>query len=186
MQVYKVLKNQEFKLGRYRLIPIRSEDRYKIMEWRNDQIFHLRQTEILTEETQDSYFKNVIEKLFNQILPEQILFSFLEDEVCIAYGGLVHIDWKNRNAEISFLIETNREKSQFALLWSIYLKLIEKIAFKELQLHKIFTYAIDLRPKLYPILIEADFKIEAVLKEHIFLNEKFVDVVIHHKINTNE
>ena len=60
MRNYKILSKQSFEEGDYSLVPLRHEDRYKIMHWRNEQVFHLRQSEKLTTEKQDLYFKNVI------------------------------------------------------------------------------------------------------------------------------
>ena len=41
---YKVLKNNFFfHFNDFSLVPIRLEDRFEIMKWRNEQIFHLRQ-----------------------------------------------------------------------------------------------------------------------------------------------
>ena len=74
MRNYKNLSKQSFVEGDYTLVPLRHEDRYQIMYWRNEQIFHLRQSEPLTKEKQDWYFENVINKLFEQNLPNQILF----------------------------------------------------------------------------------------------------------------
>lgn len=182
MNKYKVLKNQEFEFGEYKLIPIRFEDRFQIMKWRNEQIYHLRQIELLTEEKQNSYFENVISKLFDLEKPDQILFSFLKNEKIVGYGGLVHINWIDRNAEISFIIDTSLEKDFFNEFWSIYLKLIEKVAFYEFNLHKIFTYAFDLRPHLYITLESNDFKLDAILKDHCFFNNQYKDVRIHRKI----
>ena len=39
------------------MVPIRFKDRYEIMKWRNEQIYHLRQQVPLTKESQDNYFK---------------------------------------------------------------------------------------------------------------------------------
>jgi hypothetical protein len=93
LEKYTYLTQQEFSNGEYKLVPIRYEDRYKIMKWRNEQIYHLRQKEPITSKQQDAYFENVVAKLFDQEKPNQILFSLLEGERCIGYGGLVHINW---------------------------------------------------------------------------------------------
>ena len=77
MNEYKALMKQIFTLGNFSLVPIRIEDRYDIMKWRNEQIYHLRQSKPLNVENQDAYFKNVISKLFDVEQPDQILFSFL-------------------------------------------------------------------------------------------------------------
>lgn len=183
MNSYKVLNKQVFTEGEYSLVPIRFEDRFDIMKWRNEQIYHLRQDKPLTIEDQDSYFNNVVAKLFNQEKPNQILFSFLKNEKCIGYGGLVHINWIDLNAEISFIMETSLEKENFEFLWITYLELIKKIAFQEIGLHKIYTYAFDLRPKLYDALSQAGFKHEATLKEHCRFNGEYKNVLIHSKIN---
>ena len=102
MSSYKVLNSQEYRNEIYSIVPIRYEDRTVIMKWRNEQMYHLRQNKILTRETQNKYFNNVVEKLFNEKEPNQIIFSFLENDICIGYGGLVHINWIDKNAEISF------------------------------------------------------------------------------------
>lgn len=180
---YKCLVKQEFSDGTYELVPIRMEDRWEIMKWRNEQIYHLRQNKPLTPADQDRYFKEVVAELFGQEKPSQILFSFLKNGKCIGYGGLVHINWIDRNAEISFIMDTALEDEFFEENWLRYLGLIESVAFEELIFHKIFTYAFDIRPKLYEALMNAGFSEEARLKEHCMQGNKLCDVLIHTKIN---
>lgn len=182
MNSYKVLNKQIFTVGDYSLVPIRFEDRMDIMKWRNEQIYHLRQSKPLTEEDQNNYFKNVVSKLFDREQPDQILFSFLKNGVCIGYGGLVHINWVDKNAEISFIMDTCLENDLFQDFWSEYLSLIEMVAFNELSLHKVYVYAFDLRPHLYEVLVSNKYFLDARLKEQCFFNGRFIDVVIHSKI----
>jgi len=183
MNSYKVLNRQVYTLDDYSLVPIRVEDRYNIMQWRNEQIYHLRQSEALSNEKQDWYFDYVVAQLFDQEQPDQILFSFLENEECIGYGGLVHINWIDLNAEISFIMKTSLEEKFFETNWWNFLRLIEQVAFEELNVHKLYTYAFDIRPYLYSILENAGFKNEAILPEHCLINGGFKNVVIHGKIN---
>jgi RimJ/RimL family protein N-acetyltransferase len=180
---YKVLKKNLIKTDNYCLMPIRYQDRYLIMKWRNEQMYHLRQSQYLTHDDQDYYFSQVISKIFVQSRPDQILFSFLKNNICVGYGGLVHINWEDRNAEISFLLDTSLQKEFFAIFWEVFLKMIQEVAFDDLRLHKIFTYAFDLRPNLYPILEKSTFKLEARLIEHTQIDNRYVDVLIHSKIN---
>jgi RimJ/RimL family protein N-acetyltransferase len=95
---------------------------------------------------------------------------------------LVHINWIDKNAEISFIMNTELEKEFFQLHWVTYLDLIEQLAFEELELHKIFIYAFDLRPHLYSTVEVAGFIKEAVFKEHCFFQGEYKDVVIYCKI----
>ena len=67
-------------MGEFKISPIRHEDRLLIMKWRNEQMFHLRQAELLTEEKQNWYFEQVIDKLFEEQKPNQILFSFFRKD----------------------------------------------------------------------------------------------------------
>lgn len=182
MNIYKVLNKQVYTVNDYSLVPIRMEDRYNIMQWRNEQIYHLRQAEPLTKEKQDWYFDNIVAKLFDQEQPNQILFSFLKAGECIGYGGLVHINWIDKHAEISFIMNTTLEEKYFAEIWSNYLKLIEEIAFNDLYLHKLFVYAFDLRPYLYKMLESSNYFLDARLKEHCYFNGEYKDVVIHAKL----
>ncbi|TVZ28222.1 RimJ/RimL family protein N-acetyltransferase [Gillisia sp. Hel_I_86] len=184
MNYYKVLNKQVYTFGKYSIVPLRTEDRYEIMKWRNEQMYHLRQNEPLTKEKQDSYFDVVISKLFETDKPDQILFSYLEGKKCIGYGGLVHINWVDKHAEISFIMDTELEKEYFDTHWSNLLNLIEQVATK-LKLHKIFTYAYDLRPHLYSVLENNNYRREAVLNEHCFFEDKYLDVIIHSKMLRN-
>lgn len=185
MRAYKCLLNQVFRNGKYSIVPIRDEDKYLIMQWRNEQIYHLRQNTPLTVVVQEEYFKNTISSLFHQDRPNQLLFSYMEDDDCIGYGGLVHINWIDKHAEISFIINTELEKKYFEFHWITYLSLIEKVAFEDLFFHKIFTYAFDLRPHLYKAVLKSGFVEEGRLKEHCLFNGQFIDVLIHSKINNS-
>lgn len=153
------------------------------MRWRNEQIYHLRQAQPLTEADQERYFSTIVAALFEATAPNQILFSFLKHETCIGYGGLVHINWVDRHAEVSFIMDTKLEAEYFETIWSEYLPLIEQVAFKELDLHKVFVYAFDLRPHLYTMLENNAYTREATLKEHCLFEGEYKDVVIHSKIH---
>ncbi|MGF1555123.1 GNAT family N-acetyltransferase [Paucihalobacter sp.] len=183
---YKVLKQQIFSNGQQSLIPIRMKDRHNIRKWRNEQIFHLRQNKILTEAEQDHYFNTVVKALFAEVQPNQILFSYLENNQCIGYGGLVHINWIDKNAEISFIMNTELEKDYFSKHWIVFLELIEQVAFHELKLHKLCTYAFDLRPHLYEIIENAGFVKEGILKEQCLFNGEYKDVIMHGKLNKSD
>lgn len=185
MRSYKCLNINKFESNGFHIEPLRDEDKYAILEIRNQQIYHLRQTEQLTIEKQNIYFETIVSNLFEQEKPNQLLFSFFENNIFIGYGGLVHINWIDKNAEISFVMKTELENEYFSKYWSSFLSLIEEVAFFELNFHKIFTYAFDLRPHLYSVLEKNGFIEEARLKEHCLFDNKFLDVVYHAKINLN-
>lgn len=178
---YKCLKQKVFNLGTFSLVPLRCEDKFEIMKWRNQQMDILRQNVPLTIEKQELYFATIVNNLFSQDRPLQLLFSFLENDILIGYGGLVHIDWESKNAEVSFITATERNlaKEQFLIDWKIYLDLLKKVADTHLNFVKIYTYAYDIRPNLFIALNESGFIEEARLKKHIAINNKLCDVLIH-------
>jgi RimJ/RimL family protein N-acetyltransferase len=185
MRAYRILSKQIFAKDIYCIVPIRSQDRLDIMNWRNEQIYHLRQKKPLTAEDQEFYFDNVIAKLFNENQPNQILFSYLEKGKCVGYGGLVHINWIDKHAEISFVMNTALEKDFFKFHWKSFLQLLEQVAFHELNFHKIYTYAFDIRPSLFEVLSKLNYLEEAILNEHVLINGNYTNIRIHSKINKN-
>lgn len=181
MRNYKCLKENNFSKDKYTLTPIRDEDKYDILNWRNAQIEFLRQQNPLSQEQQDDYFKTVVAQLFEQEKPLQILWSFLLDGKLIGYGGLVHIDWKNKTAEISFLTETSRNVSPeiFVSDWINYLSILKKVAHEDLNISSIYTYAYDIRPNLYVALEKSGFSETKRIKNFIEIKDELKDVVIH-------
>lgn len=181
---YNCLIQNEFKALDHKIVPIRYEDRLDIMKWRNEQMYHLRQEKSLTEKSQEDYFNRIVARLFDQEKPNQILFSYIKNDRCIGYGGLVHINWIDKNAEISFIMNTDLEENHFHFHWSTYLKMIESLAFEELGFHKLYVYAFDLRPHLYKVLLDSNYFRDAILKEHCCFDNKFIDVVIYSKLKS--
>lgn len=181
IRAYKSIGPHVFDVDNYTLVPIRYDDRNKILLWRNEQINILRQKKPLTQVEQDKYFTTVIDNLFEEDHPSQLLWSLLYSDNLIGYGGLVHIDWESRNAEISFLTEPNRARDsiQFANDWTIFLKMLYKIAYLHLDFQKIFTYSYGIRTDLFPVLESFGFIKEATLKNHIVVDNFTTDVCIH-------
>lgn len=182
MNTYKALNKQVYTLDDYSLVPIRREDRYDIMQWRNEQISLLRQAELLTKEKQDWYFENVVAELFDQKQPKQILFSFLKNRECIGYGGLVHIDWQSKNAEISFLLDTERNsKVEYLKHSEIYFRLILKVA-ETLSFKKVYTYGYDLSSYRFKPLYLNGYKLEAYLHDQVLIENEHYGVRIYSKL----
>ena len=162
-------------------MPIRYEDHFLIMKWRNEQIKYLRQVETLTLNEQQKYFSKVIKKQFGEISPNQILMSFFENERIIGYGGLVHIDWESKNAEISFLLDTNLNKQGlYEEKFTLFLELLIDLS-KSIDLYKIYTYGYNLKKYRFKSLVKKGFKLEASLIDHKIINNNFYDVFIYSK-----
>lgn len=186
LRQYKNIKQSEFVNGNYKLVPIRDEDKYAIMQWRNQQIDVLRQSEPLTKEKQEDYFASVVDKLFEVNEPAQLLFSFLENEKLIGYGGLVHIDWKNRTAEVSFLTQTNRANDSIIFHddFASYLKMIFDVGFAQLNMHKLHTtfYDIPERVEYKKVIEEQGFVLDGKQNGHVVIGNVLRDAFIYSKL----
>jgi len=189
MNTYKCLKKQSLSEKELSIVPLRDDDKFLIMKWRNDQMYHLRQNVKLTKKNQTDYFENVISKLFLMDKPTQLLFSYLEDDACIGYGGLVNISWLDKRAEMSFLLNTELKSNQinYRNYLSTFINFIKKIIFKELNFNKLYTETYSFREHHIKILEDNDFKEEAVLKEHILNQEdkKFYNSIFHSIFKNN-
>tara|TARA_Y100000389_G_C17256323_1_gene410695 strand:+ start:128 stop:712 length:585 start_codon:yes stop_codon:yes gene_type:complete len=182
---YKCLKQQNFKLEEFQIIPIRYEDRYKIMNWRNDQIYHLRQDKILTKKDQDKYFLKVVSKLFLENYPKQILFSYLRKNKLIGYGGIVNIDWNKKTAEMSFLVNTDisGDFKEYHESLTSFIKLIKIVVFNHLSFIRLFTETYDMRDFHINILEQNMFLFEKRIKRKYFYKNKEYDSLIHYISN---
>ncbi|MFN4909880.1 MAG: GNAT family N-acetyltransferase [Flavobacteriales bacterium] len=169
----------------YRLIPIRMVDRESIRIWRNEQMFHLRQKQALSEDDQNAYFEAVVKPLFTQEYPKQYLFSYVRGEECFGYGGLVHIDYQRGSAELSFIMNTALENEHFSEHWGNFLQLITRIGFHDLSFRKLYTYAYDVRPHLYPVLLEHGWIHERTIQNALEEAGRFIPALIHSKWNAH-
>lgn len=149
------------------------------MRWRNQQMDVLRQSEPLTEEGQDKYFCDVVSTWFGEEHPEGVLFAIRWDKRLIGYGGLVHIDWKNRNAEVSFLLgNKNVDQDIYIDRFSRFLELTRQVA-SELALHKIYCVGYDIYQYRFQAFKQSGFECEARLRAHTVIDRQAYDVLIH-------
>lgn len=144
--------------GRYALRPIDWADREPIRVWRNAQLDVLRQSEPLSVDDQDGYYRDVVEPQLTAADPPQVLVAVTYDGELIGYGGVVHIDWPERRGEVSFLTDPARlDEATFATDWRAYLAMLTSAARDQLGLRQLTTEAYAHRDDLFPLLEEAGF-----------------------------
>lgn len=169
----------------YSLRPIKKENMNAIKEWRNAQIRYLRQKQKLSDHDQEKYWKEVLLPSFSLEKPEQVLYSFFKDEAFIGYGGLTHIDWQSKRAEVSFLMDPARVNT-YQEDFKAFLVLLKDKAFKEIGLHRLFTETFDIRPLHVKVLEESGFRAEGRLKDHVQIEGNYVDSLIHGCVNNGK
>tara|TARA_B110000495_G_scaffold152214_1_gene135237 strand:+ start:183 stop:815 length:633 start_codon:yes stop_codon:yes gene_type:complete len=177
---YIILKGFRGSFRGYELTSIRTEDAETIMTWRNEQMSALRQSAPLTPSEQKNYFDNVVKPSLSQKQPHLILLRFTFENSLIGYGGLVHIDWENQRAEVSFLLDTERGKDtfQYGRDCSVFLNLLMRCAFDTLDLNKIYTYSYSHRSFHVNAVEASGFRRDGVLRQDTKVNGEWVNAVI--------
>lgn len=168
-------------LDAYALLPIRPQDVEPIRIWRNSQIEVLRQKTPLSFDEQQTYFEKEVWPFLATARPPQILFSFLYRGECIGYGGLTHLDWEAKKAELSFLVQPERADASetYRQDFLAFLTLLCKAAFDSIQLHRIWAETFAYRTLHSSVLEEFGFKREGILRDHIFKKGRWWDSYLH-------
>ena len=178
---YSFLKFNDYSFENYTLLPLRYEDISKIKKWRNDQISVLRQNKILTDADQENYYQELMKKSFFNPKPNEILFSFLLDDTCIGYGGMVYVDWDKKTAEISFITETKRANLNeiYQNDFTAFITILFRISFSELLFNKLTTETYGIRTNTLRILDQLGFQLKKIDKKKILINNEMYDSFHH-------
>ena len=178
---YSFLKYRKFSLNRYSIEPLRFEDIFEIGKWRNEQISILRQKLPLTHNDQKRFFVEVVEKTFKEPKPEQMLFSYFLDDTCIGYGGLVHIDWDQKIAEISFINKTERSSKRIKYYADLtnFLYLMLHLGFNVAEIENVTTETYSIRENTLSVLNELGFTYKNKNKSSVTIEGKNYDSIFH-------
>ncbi len=178
---YSILKKEFYNFNTFSITSLRKGDIFKIKDWRNSQLEILRQKQPLTDTDQENYFNNKVVPTFRQEHPKIMLFSFLRDSECVGYGGLTNIDWESLRCELSFLVDPNiyYDNEQYEISFTAFISMIKSITFDELNFNRIFTETYDIRPFHIRILEKNGFLLEGRMLQHVFIDKKLTDSLIH-------
>jgi len=179
--VYKSLNKNKFILQESQFVPIRKIDRYRIMDWRNTQLQHLRQDKKLTIEDQDIYFETVISESLNDDNPKLLLFSYDYLDSFCGYGGLVHIDYENSKAELSFLVDSTMSIEEQSKHWAVFFQFVDQLIEVYPRVRTVYGYCYDIRPWIYPLYEKAGFLLTDVRKDDVEIGGKIFDSLIYTK-----
>ena len=188
MRHWTCLSAQRFADAEYSLVPIAPSHIEPIRKWRNAQLSVLRQKEPITERQQIDYFSQHIWPTMSLPQPPNILMGFLQNDRLIGYGGLVHIDWEHRRAEISFLLDDARagDDARYAKEFLAFLKLVRQLGFEDLKLHRLFTETYAMRTHHISVYDSFGLQLEGVLRDHVRIGDQYVHSLIHGIIASHE
>jgi hypothetical protein len=107
------------------------EEVMKVRDWRNDTMESLRTSFPLTEKMQLDFFEDVV----NNRDSCHRYYSLYHDNLFVGFGGLTNIQWENRCAEISLIIDPLSRKKNYG---SLAVSELLKTAFNSLNLNMVF------------------------------------------------
>jgi hypothetical protein len=182
---YSRIGNLDIRNSEYRLTAIQPSHIEEIRIWRNSQRSVLRQKETISKANQIKYFSENIWPEFTSNKPSQILFSIYSHDKLVAYGGLVHISWEDKRAEVSFLCAPYVTNSLFEYgeIFGFFLNTVKNIAFSMLNFNRLFTETFDIRPHHVSILENNKFEFEGRLVKHNIIDGTTVDSLLHGCVN---
>jgi len=188
MRRYACLPRSHVEQEGFTLTSVQDEHIERIRQWRNAQMHALRQSKPIEPEEQNAYYARAIWPSMASAQPDNILLSYLHGPELLGYGGLVHISWEHRRAEVSFLLnpELTHDDDRYAAWFVRFLSLLNEVAFLDLRLHKLHTEAYSHRVHHVRCIERAGFEFEGRLREHILLDGKYIDSVLHARINPHE
>lgn len=173
--------------GDYALRSVQPQDIEDIRSWRNAQIAVLRQSQPLTAAAQSAYYAERVWPAMTLAEPADILLAFLHDERRIGYGGLVHIAWPHKRAEVSFLVDPDvaNDAPRYAKAFQAFFGLIKTLAFDDLRLHRLTTETYSNRPAHIALYETIGFELEGRLRQHVFIDGAYLDSLIHGCVTTD-
>ena len=130
---------------------------------------------------QINYFNTTLLPSFSQQNPSQVIFSYFKDEFLIGYGGLVHISWEDKRSEMSFLLnpELVNVENIYEEYFTKFIDFMKEVNFSILDFHKLFTETYSHRSFHISILEKAGFELEGILRDHIIIEKKYFNSLIH-------
>jgi RimJ/RimL family protein N-acetyltransferase len=153
-------------------------DLAQIKKWRNEQQSICRYWKQLTDDNQEDWYFTYSDKDSREVI-FAIRYT-LDDgsDVLIGYTGLVYIDWLNRRAEYSILVDLNYH-SNYDEIFQKTTDFIVDYGFNSLNLQKITTETFSHRTHQIELLEKYGFERQGVLKDHIYKDGKYWDSILH-------
>ena len=185
---YACLPIKSYRRGEYEIVAVQPEHIDLIRQWRNSQLNVLRQIRPISEQQQEKYFTENIWPSMLSSTPTTILMSYLHKAEPIGYGGLVQIAWEDLRAEVSFLVAPERAAIPeiYAEDFRRFLGLLKCLAFDGLGFNRLFTETYDIRQMHIEILEVSGFVREGVMRQHVRIDGRFTDSIIHGCLNNDE
>lgn len=178
---YSCMPNPVLELSPFAIEAVQPDHIEAIRRWRNSQMDVLRQSAPISPEGQVRYYEQHIWPTMGLPQPQNILVSYLEDGRHIGYGGLVHIDWVGRSAEVSFLLDPalTTDEAVYRRYHVSFLALVKMLAFDDLGMEHLTTETHAHRGAHIANLEAAGFRWKSVIPNKVLVTGVATDSIMH-------
>ena len=159
---------------------VKQEDLKFFRDWRNTPAIWQNNTQfiLLNLKQQDSWFNRI-----NSINTKEKMVTIInEKQNPIGICGFVQIDNNHKNAKIAIIIGKTRLHSKG--IGTESLNLLLKYGFNKLKIHRIDAEVIEYNEKSINFFQKLGFEPDAVMRDYIFRNGKWWNLVVLSKIST--
>jgi RimJ/RimL family protein N-acetyltransferase len=167
---------------------LEKDDLTQIKNWRNEQQNICRYWKPLTDDNQEDWYYTYSDKDAREVIfaIREIVtlkhgtpsYSETTKEYLIGYCGLVYIDWLNRRAEYSILVDKARHDN-YDEIFKKTTDFIVGYGFSVLNLNKITTETFAFRKHQIELLDKYGFERQGILIEHTYKKGKYWDSHLH-------
>ena len=168
---------------RVRLRGIEREDIPRFVEWLNDpEVLHgLMLASPLSNAEEQGWFDNMLTHPLEEH-PLGIEVQTPGGWMLIGNLGLMHIEWKSRNAEVGIFIGDKRYWNQGYGRDAMVLML--RHAFNNLGLHRVYLRVYETNPRAVHSYEKAGYVHEGRMRQAQFKDGKFIDVLLMSALST--
>ena len=97
--------------------------------------------------------------------------------------GIIHMDWKNRCAELAMMIGPAYRRRGYG---REALRLVREFCFRQLNCHRLKVSVLDFNEPAIRLYLDAGFVHEGRLREEVFRNGAYCDVIVMGCLNPAE
>jgi diamine N-acetyltransferase len=164
------------------LRPITEDDTDLIVDWRNreDVIKYFIIRDPFTKEGHEKWLKTRV--FTGEVV--QFIVNLKEDDRPVGCTYIRDIDTLNRKAEYGVFIGESEVRGRG--IGKEILNLTTDYAFRELDLHRVYARVLDYNAASYNCFLSCGYKEEGVLKDSLFLDGEYHDLIILGKLNPGD
>tara|TARA_A100001037_G_scaffold239144_1_gene218666 strand:+ start:1782 stop:2294 length:513 start_codon:yes stop_codon:yes gene_type:complete len=168
-------------IKKFELKNIKKQDLKTIIRWRNDSRIIKFNTQffLLNMEYQKKWFKEISAKK-----SKNKMFIFKYGNEIVGIGGLIHVDYENKNADIAIILGESKIRGKG--FGTKALEMLVEYGFKKMKLHRIGADIFEYNKISLRLFEKLKFKKELEMKDYLWRDGRWWKVYTYSRINFSD